>query len=60
MGADDSDSFFSRWSRRKAQERAGVTVPADAPVTVANVPAPPPVDASTGHRLALEYGHRRS
>lgn len=47
MGADDSDSFFSRWSRRKAQERAGVTVPADAPVTVANVPAPPPVDAST-------------
>jgi Protein of unknown function (DUF3306) len=45
MAADEGDSFFSRWSRRKAQERAGVAVPAEAPVTVAKAPAAPPVDA---------------
>lgn len=46
MAADEGDSFFSRWSRRKVQERAGVAVPAEAPVTVAKAPAAPPVDAS--------------
>lgn len=46
MAADEGDSFFSRWSRRKVQERAGVAVPAEAPVTVARPPAAPPVDAS--------------
>lgn len=45
MAADEGDSFFSRWSRRKAQDRAGVAVPAEAPVTVAKAPAAPPVDA---------------
>ncbi len=45
MAADEGDSFFSRWSRRKAQERAGVAVPAEAPVAVAKAPAAPPVDA---------------
>ncbi len=39
------DNFFSRWSRRKVQERAGVAVPAEAPVTVAKAPAAPQVDA---------------
>ena len=47
MAADEGDSFFSRWSRRKVQERAEVVaVPAEAPVTVAKAPAAPPVDAS--------------
>ena len=45
MAADEGDSFFSRWSRRKAQERAGMAVPAEAPVTVAKAPAAPPVGA---------------
>lgn len=45
MVADDGDSFFSRWSRRKAQDRAGVAVPAEAPATVAKAPVPP-LDAS--------------
>ena len=46
MAADEGDSFFSRWSRRKVQERAGVAVPAEAPATVAKAPGAPPVDAS--------------
>lgn len=45
MAADGGDSFFSRWSRRKAQDRAGVAVPAEAPVTTPNAPALPPVAA---------------
>jgi hypothetical protein len=45
MAADEGDSFFSRWSRRKAQERAGVAVPAEAPVTLARAPAAAPVAA---------------
>lgn len=43
MAADEGDSFFSRWSRRKAQDRAGVAVPAEAPVTATKAPAPPPM-----------------
>lgn len=46
MAADEGDSFFSRWSRRKVQERAGVAVPAEVPVSTAKAPAAPPVDAS--------------
>lgn len=46
MAADEGDSFFSRWSRRKTQERAGVAVPPEAPATVAKVPAPPPVESA--------------
>lgn len=37
MSADNNDSFFSRWSRRKAQVRSGEPVPEPAP------PATPPV-----------------
>jgi len=40
MSAED-DSFFSRWSRRKAQERAGVTLPHEAPATAPVAPAAP-------------------
>ena len=43
MAADEGDSFFSRWSRRKAQDRAGLAVPAEAPVTATKAPAPPPM-----------------
>lgn len=42
MSADNNDSFFSRWSRRKAQVRSGEPVPEPAPpaaVAVAAVPA---------------------
>jgi hypothetical protein len=41
MSTDEGDSFFSRWSRRKAQDRAGVAVPAEAP------PGAPPPAPST-------------
>lgn len=41
----ENDSFFSRWSRRKAQERAGLEVAAEPPVTVAMAPGAVPVDA---------------
>lgn len=49
MSADNNDSFFSRWSRRKAQVRSGEPVPEPAPppVAVAVVASPetvPPVD----------------
>lgn len=40
MAADEGDSFFSRWSRRKAQDRAGVALPAEAPAFQAKAPAP--------------------
>jgi hypothetical protein len=42
MAADEGDSFFSRWSRRKAQDRAGVALPAEAPATPVKAPATPP------------------
>ncbi|MGM9426101.1 DUF3306 domain-containing protein [Hydrogenophaga sp. MI9] len=47
MAADESDSFFSRWSRRKVQVRSGAPVPeAPPPVAVpAVVPAQPAVPA---------------
>ena len=35
MAADESDSFFSRWSRRKAQVRSGGPVQASAPLAAA-------------------------
>jgi hypothetical protein len=41
MAADEGDNFFSRWSRRKAQERAGVALPPEAPATAPVAPAVP-------------------
>ena len=35
MAADEGDSFLSRWSRRKAQERSGETVPEHVPPVAA-------------------------
>ncbi|MGI9216387.1 MAG: DUF3306 domain-containing protein [Hydrogenophaga sp.] len=35
MAADEGDSFFSRWSRRKAQVRSGEPVPEPAPPAAA-------------------------
>lgn len=57
MAADDSDSFFSRWSRRKAQVRSGEPLPEPAPPTASPVavvsagvastePVPPLADAA--------------
>lgn len=57
MAADDGDSFFSRWSRRKVQVRSGEPVPEPAPPTAAPVavvpagvestePVPPVADAA--------------
>ncbi len=43
MAADEGDSFFSRWSRRKAQDRAGLAVPAEPPA----VSAPPVAPAAS-------------
>jgi len=40
MAADEGDSFFSRWSRRKAQNRAGAVLPAEAPAASAPPVAP--------------------
>jgi hypothetical protein len=45
MAADEGDSFFSRWSRRKAQDRAGLAVPAEAPVTLGKAQAVSPAAA---------------
>lgn len=44
--SSDGDSFFSRWSRRKAQDRAGVAPPDEAPVAPARPLAPPAEPAS--------------
>ncbi len=41
MAADEEDNFFSRWSRRKVQERAGVALPPEAPATAPVVPVVP-------------------
>ena len=38
MSADDGDSFFSRWSRRKAQVRTGEPLPAEPPAPAAAAP----------------------
>lgn len=51
MAADEGGSFFSRWSRRKAQDRAGLAVPAEAPVAstppvAVQAPPAPAVPAS--------------
>jgi hypothetical protein len=52
MAADDSN-FFSRWSRRKVQERAGQPLPADPPVVVpAVVPVAAPVVAPVQQRAS--------
>ncbi len=38
MAADEGDSFFSRWSRRKAQDRAGVVPPQEGEAPLAKAP----------------------
>lgn len=52
MATNDDDNFFSRWSRRKVQVRAGEPLPAEPPapvavavVTPAAAPAAPAVEA---------------
>ena len=50
----ESDNFFSRWSRRKAQERAGLEVAAELPVTVAKAPVAVPVDADAAPAAVAE------
>lgn len=50
----ENDSFFSRWSRRKAQERAGLEVAAEPPVTVAMAPGAVPVDAEAAPAAVAE------
>ena len=46
MSADDGDSFFSRWSRRKAQVRSGEPVQEPAPPTAAPAAVAPVVAVS--------------
>jgi len=46
MSADDGDSFFSRWSRRKAQVRSGELVQEPAPPTAAPAAVAPVVAVS--------------
>lgn len=43
MAADEGDSFFSRWSRRKAQVRSGEPAQEPAPSTAASVAVAPAV-----------------
>lgn len=45
MAAEDDSNFFSRWSRRKVQDRRGEAVPPEAPV-VPVIPAAPEVVAA--------------
>ena len=59
MAADEGDSFFSRWSRRKVQVRTGQPLPAEPPapepvVAVAPVIAPVAVDGLAPPTLPAE------
>ncbi len=47
MSHSDNDSFFSRWSRRKAQVRTGEAVPEAAPAAAPATPAAAAVSTST-------------
>lgn len=48
MAADEGDSFFSRWSRRKAQVRSGEPVPEPAPPAAAPAAPSAVVPATVG------------
>jgi hypothetical protein len=50
----ESDNFFSRWSRRKAQERAGLEVAAELPATVAKAPVAVPVETEAAPAAVAE------
>ena len=61
MAADEGDSFFSRWSRRKVQVRSGAPVPESPPAVAAPAAVPaqpvapaPPVDETPAPPPTLE------
>jgi hypothetical protein len=74
MAAEEQDSFFSRWSRRKVQERSGGPLPEPSPPTaapvavvaapeaeqpVAEAPTPPPPTLEDTQTLTPESDFSR-